>query len=209
MPYMSADRLLYLLDIFGVAVFAASGALAALAARFDLLGVLVLASITAVGGGTLRDVLLNRHPIFWMKDSGPLITIIVATVLTIIWVRFLPVPVNAILVADAIGLAVFAISGAQVAEKLGCQPLVVILMGTMTGAGGGVVRDVLSAKVPLIFRQDIYASAAILGIMVYLALRATKVSTGLAFAAGFVVVAGTRLTAIALDLHLPVPGLPQ
>ncbi|MDX2218435.1 MAG: TRIC cation channel family protein [Burkholderiales bacterium] len=206
---MTPDRLLYTLDLFGVAVFAASGALAALAARFDLLGVLVLASITAVGGGTLRDVLLNRHPIFWMKDSGPLITIIVATVLTIVWVRFLPVPVNAILVADAIGLAVFAISGAQVAEKLGCQPLVVILMGTMTGAGGGVVRDVLSAKVPLIFRQDIYASAAILGIMVYLALRAAKVSTGTAFAAGFVVVAGTRLTAIALDLHLPVPGLPQ
>lgn len=206
---MSADRLLYVLDLFGVAVFAASGALAALAARFDLLGVLVLASITAVGGGTLRDVLLNRHPIFWMKDSGPLITILAATVLTVVWVRFLPVPVNAILVADAIGLAVFAISGAQVAEKLGCQPLVVILMGTMTGAGGGVIRDILSAKVPLIFRQDIYASAAILGIIVYLALRAMKVSTGAAFAAGFMVVAATRLTAIALDLHLPVPGLPQ
>lgn len=206
---MSTDRLLYLLDLFGVAVFATSGALAAMAARFDLLGVLVLASITAVGGGTLRDVLLNRHPIFWMKDSGPLITIIIATVLTILWVRYLPVPVNAILVADAIGLALFAISGAQVAVKLGCQPLVVILMGTMTGAGGGVVRDVLSAKVPLIFRQDIYASAAILGILVYLALRAAKVSDRVAFATGFVVVAGTRLTAIALDLHLPVPGLPQ
>jgi uncharacterized membrane protein YeiH len=201
--------LLYILDLFGVAVFAASGALAALAARFDLLGVLVLASITAVGGGTLRDVLLNRHPIFWMKDSGPLLTIIGATIFTVVWVRFLPVPTNALLVADAVGLALFAISGAQVAEKAGCQPLVVILMGTLTGAGGGVIRDILSAKVPLIFRQDIYASAAILGIAVYLGLRALKVPTAGAFVTGIVVVAGTRLTAIALGLHLPVPGLPQ
>ena len=77
--------LLYVLDLFCVAVFAASGALAALAAKFDLLDVLVLASITAVGGGTLRNLLLNRHPIFWIKDSGPLLTVIGATVLTLLW----------------------------------------------------------------------------------------------------------------------------
>src|SRR5688572_19224829 len=94
--------LLYALDIFGVAVFAASGALAGIAAQLDLLGVLVLASITAVGGGTIRDVLLNRHPIFWIKDSGPIYTIIFATAVTLIWVHFLPIPTGALLTADAL-----------------------------------------------------------------------------------------------------------
>jgi uncharacterized membrane protein YeiH len=201
--------LLYILDLFGVAVFAASGALAGMSAQLDLLGVLVLASITAVGGGTIRDVLLGRHPIFWIKDSGPIYTIIAATAVTLVWVHFLPIPMNALLIADAIGLAVFAISGAQVAEKAGCRALVIVLMGTLTGSGGGVLRDLLSAKIPLILRQDIYASAAIAGIVVYLLLRAAKVPTAGAFAGGFITVAVTRLAAIASELRLPVFSLPQ
>jgi uncharacterized membrane protein YeiH len=196
--------LLYVLDLFGVAVFAASGALAGIATRLDLLGVIVLASITAIGGGTLRDVLLNRHPIFWLHHSGPIWTILAATAATLLWVHFLPVPTDALLIADAIGLAVFAISGAQVAEKAGCRPMVTVLMGTLTGSGGGVLRDVLSAKVPLILRQDIYATAAIAGIAVYLLARSARASTAWAFGAGAVTVAGTRLAAIAYDLKLPV-----
>lgn len=201
------SALLYGLDLFGVAVFAASGALAGLSAGLDLLGVLVLASITAIGGGTLRDLLLNRHPIFWIKDSWPLLTIMAATALTLVWVQFLSVPADALLIADALGLALFALSGAQVAEKAGCQPLVIVLMGTLTGSGGGVVRDLLSAKIPLILRQDIYASAAIAGIVVYLLMRVARVSTALAFVVGVVIVAGTRLAAVAFELHLPVLGL--
>lgn len=201
--------LLYLLDLFGVAVFAASGTLAGIAAQLDLLGVLVLASITAVGGGTIRDVLLSRHPIFWINDSRPIYTIIVASAVTLVWVHFFPIPTNALLIADALGLALFAISGAQVAEKAGCRALVIVLMGTLTGAGGGVLRDLLSAKIPLILRQDIYASAAIAGIVVYLLLRAAKVSTAWAFVGGFVTVAATRLAAIAFELKLPVFSLSQ
>ena len=195
---------LYLLDLFGVAVFAASGALAGVAHGMDLLGVLVLASITAIGGGTLRDVLLGQRPIFWMRDSVPLYTILAATVATLAWVSWLPVPRGSLLVADALGLAVFAISGAQVAEKAACHPLVVILMGTLTGSGGGVLRDVLSAKVPLILRAEIYASAAMLGIAVYLLLRAAKVPTVLAFSVGALTVFATRLAGMAFDLRLPV-----
>lgn len=201
--------LLYVLDLLGVAVFAASGALAGVAAQLDLLGVLVLASITAVGGGTLRDVLLSRHPIFWVKDPGPVYTVIASTTVTLVWVHFLPIPTDALLIADALGLALFAISGAQVAEKVGCRALVIVLMGTLTGAGGGVLRDLLSAKVPLILRQDIYASAAIAGVAVYLLLRAAKAPTAAAFAGGFFTVASTRLAAIAFELRLPVVSLPQ
>lgn len=207
--HRSGGVLLYLLDLFGVAVFAASGALAGVAAQLDLLGVLVLASITAVGGGTIRDVLLGRHPIFWIQDSRPIYTIVVATAMTLVWVHLLPVPTDALLIADALGLAVFAISGAQVAEKAGCRTMVIILMGTLTGSGGGVMRDLLCARIPLILRQDIYATAAIAGIVVYLLLRAAKASTAGAFAAGCIVVAGTRLAAIALDLRLPVFTLPS
>lgn len=211
-PFLAPTRrppvLLYLLDLFGVAVFAASGALAGMASGLDLLGVLVLASITAIGGGTLRDVLLGRHPIFWIQDPVPLYTIIGATIATVVWVHHLPVPRDALLLADALGLAVFAISGAQVAEKAGCRAIVVVLMGTLTGSGGGVMRDLLSAKVPLILRADIYASAAIAGIAVYLVLRALRTPTTAAFAGGCITVAGTRLAAIAFDLRLPSFALP-
>lgn len=206
---MTASTLFSVLDRLGVAVFAASGALAGIAAQFDLLGVFVLASITAVGGGTLRDVLLNQHPIFWIKDPGPIHAIIAAVGVTLVWVHFLPIPTDALLIADALGLALFAISGAQVAERAGCGAFVTILMGTLTGAGGGVVRDVLSAKVPLILHQDIYASAAIAGIAVYLVLRRARAPTALAFAAGVGTVALTRLASIALGLRLPVFSLPQ
>jgi len=199
--------LLYVLDLFGVAVFAASGALAGMLARLDLFGVLVLASITAVGGGTIRDVLLGHYPVFWIRDSGPLLAILGATAFTVAWVQFLPVPRDALLIADAFGLAVFAISGAQVAERMRCHALVIVLMGTLTGVGGGVLRDMLSAKVPLILRQDIYATAAIAGILVYLLLRALKVPTAGAFVAGALTVAATRLAAIAYGLQLPIVGI--
>jgi len=192
------------LDLFGVGVFAASGALAAIAARLDLLGIFVLASVTAIGGGTLRDVLLSRHPIFWIRDARPMAVIAVGTLATIAWVQWQPVPLHALLVADALGLALFAISGAEVADATGCSAPVVVLMGTLTGAGGGLVRDLLLARVPLILNQDIYASAAIAGIVVYLLLHRVQAPAPLAWGAGFATVAGTRLAAIAYGLHLPV-----
>ena len=200
--------MLYVLDLLGVAVFAASGALAAMVAGMDLLGVFVLATVTAIGGGTFRDVLLGRHPVFWIKDPTPIFVIIAAVLLTLAWTRLMPVPRVALLVADALGLAVFAITGAQVAEEKGCPALVTIFMGTLTGAGGGVARDVLAAQVPLIFRTDIYASAAIAGIAVYLLLRSLHVTTKWATIIGIVVVASTRLAAVALDLQLPAFSLP-
>jgi uncharacterized membrane protein YeiH len=209
-PLVDAVRFLYLLDLAGVVVFAASGALAGLATGLDLLGVLVMASVTAVGGGTLRDLLLGRHPVFWIQNPTPLVAIIASTVVTLLWVQWLPVPQRALLVADALGLALFALSGAQVAKAAGCHPLVIILMGTLTGAGGGLLRDLLSAKVPLILQQDIYAGAAIAGIAVYLLLlRARRVPQAVAFVAGFAAVAGIRLAAIAYGLRLPAPGLPS
>ena len=196
-------RLLYLLDLVGVAVFAASGALAAMASGLDLLGILVIASVTAVGGGTVRDLLLNRHPVFWVQDSKPLVTILAAALVTVMWTQLLPIPTHALLIADALGLALFAMSGARLAAERGCSNLVTIFMGSLTGVGGGAIRDVLTAKVPMILRQDIYASAAIAGIGVYLLLRHTGLTERNAFGVGLASIAVLRLSAVAFGWQLP------
>ena len=138
----------YLLDLVGVAVFAVSGVLAAGRTGLDLFGVLVIAALTAIGGGTLRDLLLQRHPLFWITDTTYLHVILVSAVLTVCAVQVWPPPGDALLLADALGLALFALSGAQVAEAAQHPPLIVVLMGTMTGVAGGVLRDVLTAQIP-------------------------------------------------------------
>jgi len=198
----------YILDLVGVAVFAVSGTLAAGRTGLDLLGVIVIAALTAIGGGTLRDLLLNRHPIFWITDAKYLTVIIASALLTVCYVRIWPPPGNTLLVADALGLALFAMFGAQVAEAAQRPPLIVVLMGTMTGVAGGVLRDVITAQIPLILRRDIYATAAIVGITLYLFLQALGMKQAWAFAAGMVVVVGLRLLAILLDLQLPVFRMP-
>jgi uncharacterized membrane protein YeiH len=199
----------YVFDLMGVAVFAVSGALAASRKGLDLFGVVVIAAITAIGGGTLRDLLLDRHPIFWMVDSTYLTVTCAAALLTVVYVRRWPAPHRALLVADALGLALFAISGARIAEAAGLGPVIVILMGTMTGVAGGILRDVLSAQVPLILRRDIYATAAVAGISVYLLLQWLGVPRPIPSAVGMVTVAVLRLLAIRRGLHLPVVRPPQ
>jgi len=194
----------YLLDLVGVAVFAVSGALAAGRTGLDLFGVLVIAALTAIGGGTLRDLLLQRHPLFWSTDTTYLHVILVSAMLTVCAVQVWPPPGDALLVADALGLALFTLSGAQVAEAAQHPPLIVVLMGTMTGVAGGVLRDVLTAQIPLILRRDIYATAAIAGVVLYLLLQARGLPRAWAFVAGMAVVVALRLLAILWGWHLPI-----
>jgi uncharacterized membrane protein YeiH len=200
--------LLYTLDLIGVAVFAISGALAAGRKRLDLLGVVVLALVTAVGGGTIRDVLLDRHPIFWLADSAYLIVIVASALLTVAYVRWRPPPAAALLYADAVGLAMFSVSGALIAERAGLPAVAGIVLGTVTGAAGGVVRDVLSAEIPHVLRRgNLYASAAIAGTATYFALVTLGAGRGVSTWAGMIIVAGVRLASIAWRLQLPVFAL--
>jgi len=201
--------ILYFLDLVGVAVFAVSGVLAARNRGLDLLGVIVIAAITAIGGGTLRDLLLNRYPIFWITDTHYLTVIIASALLTVAYVRVRPPPRKALLAADAAGLAVFAMSGAQVAEAAQCPAIIVVLMGTMTGVAGGILRDVITAQVPLILRRDIYATAAIVGVALYLLLQVLGVQRPAAFGAGMAVVIALRLLAIRWGLQLPIFRMPE
>jgi len=201
-----------LLDLAGVAVFAASGVLAA-RRQLDLFGAIVIAAITAIGGGTLRDLLLDRHPIFWITDARYLSVVIASASLTVGYVRIGRPPANALLaallVADALGLGLFALSGAQVAEAAQCPPLIIVLLGTMTGVAGGMLRDVMTARVPLVLRRDIYATAAIAGIVLYLLLQAIGLDRSWAFGCGMVAVVALRLVAIRWGLRLPVFRTPR
>lgn len=201
--------ILYILDLFGVAVFAISGALAAGRKSLDLLGVFVIAGVTAIGGGTIRDVLLGRHPIFWMEDTTYLFVILAAALFTLLYARTRPAPVRALLLADAIGLAVFTIIGARIAEEAGLPAILVIFMGTLTGVAGGVMRDVLCGEVPLILRRDIYATASITGGALYLLVQRIGFSPLVAALVGIGGVAILRALAIFGGLRLPVFRLPQ
>lgn len=201
--------MLYILDLFGVAVFAISGALAAGRKSLDLLGVFVIAVVTAIGGGTLRDLLLDRHPIFWLADPTYLVVISIAAVFTIVYVRLRRPPGNSLLVADAFGLAIFTVIGAEIADAAEMPAIIVVLMGTMTGVVGGVLRDVLCAEVPLILRRDIYATAAIAGAVLYVIVQHLGLGLPTATYAGMAAVALLRLLAILRGLRLPVFKLPQ
>jgi uncharacterized membrane protein YeiH len=198
----------YTLDLIGIAVFAASGALAAGRKRLDLLGVLVLALVTAVGGGTVRDLLLDRHPLFWLEDPAYIIVIVAAALLTVVVARARLAQrgrlLTALLVADALGLALFSVAGAQIAERAGLSTASVVLLGTVTGAAGGAIRDVLTAEIPLVLRRgNLYASAAIAGTAAYRVLEASGVGRDVAAVTGMVLVAAIRLAAIAWRVQLP------
>lgn len=197
--------ILYVLDMLGVAVFAVSGALAAGRKHLDLLGVLVIAVVTALGGGTLRDVLLDRSPIFWIQQPDYLIVTLAAAGLTVLYTRFRKPPQRSLLIADACGLAFFSISGAQIAEAAHLHSLIVILMGTCTGVIGGLIRDVLLVEIPIILKRgNIYATAAIAGITLYLLLQKLDISLTAATLIGMGTIIALRLAAIIWGLSLPV-----
>ena len=198
-----------LLELLGVAVFAMSGALAAGRKHLDLMGVLVLAVVTAIGGGTLRDLLLGRHPVFWIADPVYLVVIVCAAALTVLYTQWRAPPGRSLQVADALGLALFVIAGAQIAEQEQLPGIIVVVMGTMTGCAGGMVRDVLVRDIPMVIREgEIYATAAVLGALAYVGLQALGVAREAAALLGMGVVALLRLAAIAWGLSLPLYRLP-
>lgn len=207
MPYVDTlqdtTQLLYLFTLLGVAVFACSGALAAGRRNLDPIGVAVLAMVTATGGGTIRDVLLDRT-VFWIRDPTHIVVCLGAGAVTWIWVRFFHPPDRALQVADAVGLALFAVAGAQIAEDLGHSGIIVVLMGTITGCAGGLLRDVLSAEVPLIFRKsELYVTTCVVGLTAYVALRHSGVHPAVAGIAGADAILALRLASIRWNITLP------
>ncbi|HZP88562.1 MAG TPA: trimeric intracellular cation channel family protein [Burkholderiales bacterium] len=196
--------LLRFLDVAGVAVFAISGALAAMRKRLDPIGILVIATVTATGGGTLRDLLIDRQP-FWVTDPTYLAVIIASAIVTIIYVRFGSPPDRGLSIADAMGLGLFTISGAKIAEQSQLAGLIVVVMGTITGIFGGIIRDVLCAEVPMVFRKNtLYATAAMIGASIYVLMPAQIMDRNSAATIAIAVIIGIRLAAIYWGITLPV-----
>jgi len=155
---------IYFFDLWGTAVFALSGALAAGRHRMDPFGVIVLASVTAVGGGSIRDALIGATPVFWIRDPNYII-VILATVLACLLLVRRPrkVPEYILPVADAFGLALFTVIGAEKALNMGLSGMIAVVMGLITGVGGGIIRDLLCRQVPMVLRTEVYATASIIG----------------------------------------------
>jgi uncharacterized membrane protein YeiH len=172
--------------------------------------VLAVAVATGLGGGTLRDLLLDRNPIFWIADPVYLWVIAGAAALTILHARFRRPPERALLVVDALSLAWFSISGARIALHLGHGDTIAVVMGAITGTAGGVIRDVLCNEIPLLFRRgELYATAAIAGVCVYVGFTGVETLRPHALAAGLVTILALRAAAILLGLRLPVFTLPD
>lgn len=201
--------LLFWLDIFGIVVFALSGALMAGRYQLDPFGVVVLAAVTAIGGGTIRDMILNT-PVFWVEQSYYLSIITVTALLTIIFIRKPKlVPKRFLLVADAFGLALFAVVGTEKALSLGAPIAAAVVLGTITAVAGGMIRDVLCNVIPMILRQEIYATAAMLGSVLFALLHWWGVA---ATSATLIAVSGAlilRLAAIYWKLSLPAFQMPE
>lgn len=199
----SPGDVLYMLDLFGTAVFAVSGALAAGRRRMDLFGALVIAAVTAVGGGTVRDLILDRHPVFWVQDLRYLGVIVGAGGLTFTYISFFRPPDRSLEVADALGLAVFTVVGARVALEVGAPSVVVVIMSATTATVGGMIRDVLCDETPLILRKEIYATAALAGGGLFLGLRALGAPEAAVVGVTIAGVSAARLAALRWQLHLP------
>jgi uncharacterized membrane protein YeiH len=201
---MEPAQIIYAFDLFGVAVFAISGSLAAGRKHMDAFGVIVLGLVTAIGGGSLRDTLLDAGPVFWVDDPTYLLVAVASSMLTFLAVRAISVPWRGLLISDAIGLAVFMAIGTAKAIDITDSPSVAIVMGVMTGVAGGMIRDVLSAEVPLILRKEIYATAALCGSFTYVILNHLELSDITCLTVSATTTLLIRLAAITWGFSLPV-----
>jgi len=203
MPNTPIDQVLYAFSILGTFVFAVSGALFAAEKRLDILGFILVGTVTGIGGGTLRDLLLGVSPVGWIQEPLTIYLCIGASSLTYFTVDFYRKRDAWILWTDAIGLAVFAVTGAQAALTHEVPPVIAVVMGVMTATFGGLIRDVLCAEVLTLMRPEMYITCALLGAAMYVVLYQLGVSDSIAAALAFFVSFGLRSAAIAFQLTLP------
>lgn len=194
-----------LLDYFGLVVFAISGCMVAAEKRLDIVGFAFFAVATGIGGGTLRDTLLGRLPVFWVQDPTPLVLCALVAVACFFLVHRIRNHQRALLWADALGMATFSVIGTQIALSAGAPWPICIVMGVFTASFGGVVRDIIAQRPSVIMMQDIYITAAILGGSVYLLL---SLALGLdaIIAAPIALVSAFLLRGAAIRYNLKLPA---
>jgi uncharacterized membrane protein YeiH len=196
------DTFAAILDWFGIIVFAITGALVASRKEMDIVGFILLGTATGIGGGTLRDTLL-RTPVFWVNEPGYLVTCVLVSV-AIFFVAHIPQSRYRLLLRlDAIGMALFAVAGAEKALLAGSGFIVAAAMGVVTATFGGILRDILGGESPLILRRDVYVSAALAGATIFVVLSACGIPREIGLASGFITGAAIRLAALRWDWSLP------
>ena len=203
------QTLLLTLDLVGTFVFALSGAIAGVKRRLDVFGVLVLSFAAGNAGGITRDLLIGATPPGAISDWRYLGVSVLAGAITFWWSSFVERAWNPVLVFDGAGLALFAVSGTDKALAYGLNPIMAALLGTLTGIGGGMVRDVLLAEIPTVLRSDLYAVAALAGAVVVVIGHALHLPSAVVAAAGAILCFGLRFGAIHERWHLPIARPPK
>ncbi len=196
-------NLLYIIDLLGTLVFAISGVLAAVEHKFDIVGAFILGLVTAIGGGTLRDLLIGATPVGWMTDLNYLICIVCSIALCFFMKGFLKKMRKGLFLFDTIGIGIFTILGIQKTLSFGLNPIIAILMGIVSAVFGGVIRDVLSNEIPLIFRKEIYASVCLLGGVFYWLLTYLGCNYELSIVLPILLVVVIRVAAVKNDWQIP------
>jgi len=189
--------------LFGIAVFAVSGSLEAARKEMDILGFLLIGSVTGLGGGTLRDLLLGATPVYWVQQPEMVIICLVASVATYFLAPFLASRYRALIWMDAVGLSTFCITGTAIALAQGVSPLIAVCMGVMSATFGGIIRDVLCAESLILSSRELYVTTAVAGAATYLLLQMVHVGEAISTIGAFVVGFGLRAAAIVFGLKLP------
>ena len=193
----------HLLDIIGTMAFAMSGALTAMNKKMDPFGVFIIAFVTAVGGGTLRDIMIGRTPVGWMLDLKYVYVIIIGFILAIIFRKKFDRLRTSLFLFDTIGLGVFTLIGLEKGMNIGLHPVMCVALGTMTACFGGVIRDILCTEIPVIFRREIYATICILGGIVFFILREFNLENDVLYLTTSLVIISVRLMAVKFKWYLP------
>ncbi|MCB7479881.1 trimeric intracellular cation channel family protein [Christiangramia sediminis] len=192
-----------ILDVLGTIAFAISGALSAMNRRLDLFGIFIIAFVTAIGGGTVRDILIGSTPVMWMENIVYIYLIGVVTILAIIFRNKLNYLKKSLFLFDTIGLGVFTITGVETGIQNGLDPIVSVALGAMTGTFGGVIRDILCNEIPVIFRKEIYATACLIGALAYVILYDMGVDADVIYLVTSLTVISIRLVVVKYHISLP------
>lgn len=197
------QNLITILDWFGLGIFAVTGALVASRKQMDIVGFALLGSVTGIGGGTIRDVLLGVEPVFWIKQPAYLLTCVAVACATFFLAHIPQHRYRYVLWLDAVGLALFAVTGAGLALSQGTHASIAVAMGVATATFGGIIRDILGGESPIILRQEIYITAALLGAAVFVGLMRLGASQDISIVLGFLAAFALRAAALHWGLSLP------
>jgi uncharacterized membrane protein YeiH len=197
------SNFLNIIDILGTFAFAVSGAFSAMERKLDPFGTLIISFATAIGGGTIRDVLVGNFPVNWLQNDSSILIIFCAAIATMLFGRYLKHLNTSLFLFDALGLGLFTIIGLEIGLKHGFSAGICIALGTISACFGGVLRDVLLNKVPLIFRKEIYALACIIGGTIYYFMRRSNINEDLSKVICILLIFAIRIVAFRFKLSLP------